>query len=487
MKLTEEQIAAIVRKVADRLSAPGERLATNEQAAKQEADVLEQGVVLEDGVFDDIERCFDAAWEAYARLESGTLEMRCAITGAMRAAAIEAAPRLSRLAVEETGLGRADDKIRKNVLVATATPGTEALKPEAFTGDHGMTLTEWAPYGVICSITPCTNPTETIICNAIGMVAAGNSVIFNSHPLAKRTSQLCVQRLNRAIVKAGGPPNLLTTLAEPTIETATALMKHPRLPLLVVTGGPGVVKAAMSCGKKVIAAGPGNPPVVVDETADIAKAGRDIVLGASFDNNIVCTDEKVVICVDGVADGLKAAMRENGAYELNREQTDKLFDLVIAKPPTNDERGEPNKEWIGKNAARILAELGIRVDNSIRLVIVDVDRNAPLVRTEQLMPVLPIVRVGNVDEAIALASEVEGGCRHTASMFSRNIEKLHAMARTMNTSIFVKNGPNYAGLGLGGEGYCSFTIASPTGEGLTCARHFVRHRRCTLVDAFRIV
>ena len=479
MKLTEEQIATIVRKVADRLDV--------EQPTPKEPDVLKEGVPLEDGVHDDIERCFDAAWEAYRQLESGTLDMRCAIIGAMRAAAVEATPRLSRLAVEETGLGRTDDKVKKNILVATKTPGTEALKPEAFTGDHGMTLTEWAPYGVICSVTPCTNPTETIICNAIGMVAAGNSVIFNPHPLAKRTSQLCVQILNRAIVSAGGPPDLLTTLAEPTIETATAFMKHPRLPLLVVTGGPGVVEAAMACGKKVIAAGPGNPPVVVDETADIAKAGRDIVLGASLDNNIVCTDEKVVLCVDGITDQLKSAMRENGAYELNREQTQKLFQLVIATPPTDGERGEPKKEWIGKDARLILAELGIKVDDSIRLVIVDVDRDAPLVRTEQLMPVLPIVRVRDADEGIALAREVEGGCRHTASMFSRNIDKLHAMARTMNTAIFVKNGPNYAGLGLGGEGFTSFTIASPTGEGLTCARHFVRHRRCTLVDAFRIV
>jgi aldehyde dehydrogenase len=479
MKLTEEQIAAIVRKVTDRLA--------SEPPAAPPDDALAKEIAREDGVFDDMERCFDAAWEAYRVLESGTLDVRCAIIAAMRQAAVEAAPMLSRLAVEETKLGRADDKVRKNLLVATKTPGTEALKPEAFTGDHGMTLTEWAPYGVICSITPCTNPTETIVCNAIGMVAAGNSVIFNPHPLAKRTSQRCVQLLNRAIVKAGGPPNLLSTLAEPTIETATAFMKHPRLPLLVVTGGPAVVKAAMACGKKVIAAGPGNPPAVVDETADFCKAGRDIVAGASLDNNIVCTDEKVVIAVDGIADGLKAAMREHGAYELNRDQARKLNELVIATPPTNGRRGEPRKEWIGQGAAKILAELGITVDDSIRLVVTDVPADDPLVRTEQLMPVLPIVRVGNADEGIALAKDVEAGCRHTASMWSRNIDKLHAMARTINTSIFVKNGPNYAGLGLGGEGFCSFTIASPTGEGLTCARHFVRHRRCTLVDAFRIV
>jgi len=480
MKLTEEQIAAVVRKVADRLAA-------EKPEPKPQADVLTQTIALEDGVFDTIDACFDAAWDAYRALEGGTLDMRCAIIGAMRQAAVESAELLSRLAVEETGLGRADDKLKKNILVATKTPGTEALKPEAFTGDCGMTLTEWAPYGVICSITPCTNPTETIICNAIGMVAAGNAVIFNPHPLAKRTSQHCIQLLNRAIVKAGGPPNLLTTLAEPTIETATAFMKHPRLPLLVVTGGPGVVAAAMACGKKVIAAGPGNPPAVVDETADIAKAARDIVLGASLDNNIVCTDEKVVICVDGVADQLKTAMRENNAYELNRDQAKLLNELVIATAPTATERGEPNKEWIGKDAPKILAKLGIKVDDSIRLVLVDVGADDALVRTEQLMPVLPIVRAGSVDEAIALAKDVEAGCRHTACMWSRNIEKLHAMARMMDTSIFVKNGPSYAGLGLGGEGFCSFTIASPTGEGLTNARHFVRHRRCTLVDAFRIV
>ncbi len=476
MKLTEAQIAAIVENVVNKLAEEG----AFEKAAAG-------GVTAGDGVFPDVDAALRAAELAQRELDAQTLDKRREIVAVIRRAVEENVQTLARMAVDETKLGRYDDKIKKNLCVAQLTPGPEDLAPIVFTGDHGLALVERAPYGVIGSITPCTNPSETIICNGIGMIAGGNSVVFNPHPSAKEISAYTVRLLNKAVVAVGGPRNLLCSIADPTQESAQKMMTHPKVRLLVVTGGGGVVKAAMNSGKKAICAGPGNPPVVVDETADIAKAARDIVAGASLDNNIICVDEKEVIAVDSIADALKAAMVRSGAFELTGRDVERLTNLVVKERVAPPHESVIDKKWVGKDAALILKELGINAPADPRLILVDVERDHPLLWTEQLMPVLPLTRVKNADEGIDLALEMEHGYRHTASMFSRNIEKLSRMARLVNCSIFVKNGPNYAGLGLGGEGYTSFTIASPTGEGLTSAKDFTRVRRCTLVDYFRIV
>jgi acyl-CoA reductase-like NAD-dependent aldehyde dehydrogenase len=416
-----------------------------------------------------------------------TLEVRARIIEAMRQAARDNAELLARLAAQETGMGRVADKVKKNLLVANKTPGLEDLRPIAWSGDRGLALVERAPYGVIGAITPSTNPTSTIICNGIGMVAAGNSVLFNAHPAAKECSARTIQVLNRAIVSAGGPPNLLTAIREPTVESAQRMMKHPGIRLLVVTGGPAVVRVAMGSGKKTICAGPGNPPAVVDETADIEAAAKGIIEGASFDNNVVCVLEKEIIAVNSIAEQLKAAMRANGAHEITSWQMKRLEKVIFQEVREAPEESVINKAWVGKDARLILREIGVSVGDEVRLVLVEVDRNHPLLWTEQLMPVIPLVRVGSADEAIDLAIAVEGGRRHTATMWSKHLDHLSRMARECNCSIFVKNGPSLAGLGFGGEGYTSFSIASPTGEGLTSAKDFSRVRRCTLVDSFRIV
>jgi len=293
--------------------------------------------------------------------------------------------------------------------------------------------------------------------------------------------------LNRAIVGAGGPANLITAAREPTIQSAQHMMKHPGIRLLVVTGGPAVVRVAMNSGKKAICAGPGNPPVVVDETADIDEAALGIITGASFDNNVVCVLEKEIIAVASIADQLKAAMKAHGAHEITSWQMKRLEKVIFREIREPPEESVINKAWVGRDAKVILKEIGIAVGDEVKLVLVEVDRNHPLPWTEQLMPVMPLVRVGSADEAIDLAIAMEGGRRHTAAMYSKHLDHLSRMAREVNCSIFVKNGPSLAGLGFGGEGYSSFSIASPTGEGLTSAKDFSRVRRCTLVDAFRIV
>ncbi len=439
------------------------------------------------GILDDLEQALRAAKRALDESRDMSLATREAAVGAMRRAVLANLERLSQMAVEETGLGRFDDKVRKNRLAATRTPGTEDLKPLAFSGDHGLTLIERAPYGVIGSITPTTNPTETIICNAIGMVAGGNVVVFNPHPSARAVSLTCIDILNRAISEAGGPRALLFAVNEPTVETAQALMAHPDVRLLVVTGGPGVVRAAMDSGKKVVAAGPGNPPVVVDETADIARAGRDIVAGAGLDNNIVCIAEKEIVAVRSIVPALKEALTRAGGVELKGHAAERVTGLVVEQDLGAGRASVVARRFIGKDVEVILGEVGIPCPPGSRIAFFEADRSHPLVWAEQMMPVIPLVAVDTAEDAIALAKEVERGCRHTAVIHSRNIDTLSRMARLMDVSIYVKNGPSYAGLSFGGEGYTSFTIASPTGEGLTKASTFTRERRCTLVDYFRIV
>lgn len=433
------------------------------------------------GVFTDLDSAVRAAGAAQRELGAVSMADRERIIQAMRDCALAQLEQLSIEAVEETGLGRVDDKIVKNRLVATKTPGTEILTPWVRTGDDGLVLQEYAPFGVIAAITPCTNPTETILCNAISFVAAGNSAVFNVHPAAKRLSARFIADLNTAIMGAGGPNNLLTCIEEPTIESANNLMTHPGTRLVVVTGGGAVVKAAMNSGKRAIAAGPGNPPCVVDETADIEAAGKGIVLGCSLDNNVVCIAEKEVLVVDQVADALRESMCRQGAHLIEGENLRKLEALLI----TSDDH--VNRSFIGKDAAFIADAIGLRVPQSTRVLLCEVEENHPFVQHELLMPVLGMVRYPHVNAAIDGALRCEHGFGHTASMWSRNLDNLHQMARVINTSIFIKNAPNYAGLAEGGEGYTSFTIASPTGEGLTTALSFSRIRRCTLKDRFRIV
>ncbi len=481
--LDERRIQEIVERVVARLGAGGGGATPAPARPVAAAPVPARNVRIppaKNGVYDSIDAAVDAARRGFVDNEKAPLELRRKMIAAMREATRRHVRELSQYAVEETTFGRVEDKVGKNLLVVEKTPGTEILQPRAFTGDDGLTLVERAPYGVILAVTPCTNPTETILCNAIGMVAGGNAVVFNVHPAAARLSAWHVHVLNEAIQAVGGPKDVIVCVATPTIESAQALMKHKGIRLVVVTGGPGVVQAAMNSGKKVIAAGPGNPPAVVDETANLDIAARGIVAGASIDNNILCTAEKEIVAVAAIADKLKEALGRSSALILNDRQVRDLEKVILEGEGTN-------KNWVGKNAGLIAKQIGISAGDDLRLLVAELDEQHPFVQHELLMPVVGLVRARDTVEAIAVAKRVEHGFGHTAVMYSTNIDNMSAMARVINTSIFVKNAPNLAGLGLGGEGYTSFTIASPTGEGLTTALNFTRERRCTLKDAFRVV
>lgn len=463
--IDSQQVETIVKRVIEQLHAPqydGDRY----------------------GVFQTLDDAVAAAQMAHSQLRS--LAQREAIIAAIRQLAAEHVHELSELGVQETGFGRVADKVRKNQLVIDKTPGTEAIIPMAITGDHGLSLVENAPWGVIASVTPSTNPSATILNNSISMIAAGNSVVFSPHPAAKAVSQRAIQLVNQACVSAGGPSGIVTCVESPTLEAATQLFSYPGIHLLTVTGGEAVVNAARrTTDKRLIAAGPGNPPVVVDETADIERAAVSIVQGASFDNNIVCVDEKEIIAVESIADALKDSMARNGAVEISAQQAEAVAQLVLRDYPGRNAR--PKAEWVGRDAAKIAAAAGFEVPPSTRLLLLEAERDHVFAYTELMMPVIVMSRACDVDQAIDWAIELEAGNQHSAAMHSRNIENLSRMAAEINTSLFVKNGPCIAGLGAGGEGWTSMTISTPTGEGVTNAATFVRKRRCTLVDSFRIV
>lgn len=493
--IDEREIEAIIERVRQRVGGPGpapgqEPADARAPGAGGRAGLAVPGVPASDGTGDGVfHRLEEAVAAAAATFRSGGLDLdrRRTMIEAVRRAASSQAEALARMAVEETGLGRVDDKTVKNRLVAEKAPGPEDLEVQAVSGSGGMMLTEWAPFGVVAAITPVTNPAATVINNAISIVSAGNTVVFNPHPSARRVSNAAVRLVNRAIAEAGGPPNTVVSTLEPTIESARALMAHPEVRLLLVTGGPGVVREALSTDKRAITAGPGNPPVVVDETADVERAAADIVRGASFDNNIVCTDEKEVFVVASVADRLLRAMAGSGAYVLAEHELRRLERVIFTELGAPGRPGHVNPAWIGRDAARILAEIGVRPAVEPRLLVAEVPAEHSLVWTEQMLPVLPVVRVPDVDAAIELAVRAEHGFRHTASIHSTNVRTITRMARAMNCSIFVANGPTFAGLGEGGEGFATVSIASPTGDGMTRPRTFSRERRITVVGALRIV
>lgn len=441
------------------------------------------------GIYDDMKDAIEAANAGYRAIRSMSVEQRERIITEIRNRTREEAAIMAELGVAETGMGRVEHKRLKHILVADKTPGTEDIVSQAKTGDSGLTLVEMAPFGVVGAITPSTNPSETVICNSIGMIAAGNGVVFNPHPNAIATSNYAVDLVNRACKAAGGPDVLVCSMKKPTLDSAAVMQSHPLIRLLVCTGGPGVVRAVLSSGKKAIGAGAGNPPVIVDDTADIQNAGKCIIDGCSFDNNLPCIAEKEVFAFRNIADELISVMLKNGAYQIDAAQADALAKIVLVEKTDKNGRTKKivNRECVGRDADVLLAKIGIKVSKDIRCIVCETSFDHPFVQEELMMPILPIVRVDNIDEAIDLAVKAEHGCRHTAHMHSKNIDHLSRFAKAVETTIFVKNAPSFAGIGFGGEGHTTFTIAGPTGEGITSARSFTRQRRCVMADSFRII
>lgn len=432
------------------------------------------------GVFKDMNEAIEAAKKSQKIVAKMSMDQREKIISNIRTKIKENAETFAHMGVQETGMGNVGHKILKHQLVAEKTPGTEDITTTAWSGDRGLTLIEMGPFGVIGAITPCTNPSETVLCNTIGMLAGGNTVVFNPHPAAIKTSIYAVNMLNEASIEAGGPDNIAVTVEKPTMETSAVMMKHKDILLIAATGGPGVVTAVLSSGKRGIGAGAGNPPALVDETADIRKAAEDIVNGCTFDNNLPCIAEKEIVAVDSIADELMHYMvSEQGCYLASKEEQDALTEVVL-------KGGKLNRKCVGRDAKTLLGMIGVQVPDNIRCITFEGPKEHPLIATELMMPILGVVRAKDFDDAVEQAVWLEHGNRHSAHIHSKNVDNITKYAKAIDTAILVKNGPSYSALGFGGEGFCTFTIASRTGEGLTSASTFTKRRRCVMTDSLCI-
>jgi propionaldehyde dehydrogenase len=434
-----------------------------------------------DGVYNTVDAVVAAAAEGFKALSKISLAQRGEFIEAIREIVRENARELARIEIDETRMGRFENKVAKIILTAEKTPGIEDIRPNAYIGDFGLTVEEHLPFGTALCITPSTAPCTTPIGNAICMIAAGNSVVFSPHPGAIKSTLHAVRLINEAITNAGGPSNIINCMGEISFEQTGSLIAHPDVQIIVATGGPSIVKKVLSSGKKAIAAGAGNPPALVDETADIVDAARCIIAGNYFENGIQCIAEKGIVVVESVADALIDEMVKQGAYLIRgKGEIDRLTDLIT------DSNGVPKKEFNGKDPSFILNALGIKASPDAKSIIFEADKDHPVFMEEYLMPLLPIVRAANIDEAIKLSIAMEGGRRHTAVIHSKNVTHLSNFVRALGCTIMVKNGPSYAGLGLGGEGTSAVTVAGPTGEGITSPRSFTRMSRCTLVGEFNL-
>jgi len=433
------------------------------------------------GIFRDVDEATAAAREAFEQLAERGMEDRKRIIDHVRRISIDQAVELGTMEMNETKIGRLDHKIDKLRVLGAKTPGVEFMRSEAYSGDRGLAVIEHAPFGVIGAITPVTHSLPTITGNAVSMIAAGNTIVVNPHPSGKRVAAEGVRRFNEAISRDVGIDNLICLIAEPTLDTANALFSHRDVDLICVTGGPGVARAALNSGKRAIVAGPGNPPVVVDETADFDNAARSIITGGGYDNNLLCIGEKEVFVVESVFDRMMEAMDRSGAGRLNAREIENLTRNAITQIG-DDRHDAPAKEFLGQDATILAEGAGGRVPDGTELLFGETDESNPFVPVEQMMPFIPFVRCRNVDEAIAKAKQSEHGFRHTAIIHSNNVKNMTKMGKVRDTTLFVKNGPCMASLGLGGEGYLSFSIAGPTGEGVTTPLTFTRERRCSMID-----
>ncbi len=439
------------------------------------------------GVFDEVDGAVAAAVEAQRAFERRSIDDRRKAVDCIRRVCIDQCEPLGREEMEETKIGRLKHKVEKLVVAGEKTPGVEFLRTEAWSGSTGVALLDYAPFGVIGVITPVTHSLPTLAGNAISMLAAGNALVCNPHPSGARIACKGTQLFNQAISRAIGIENLITIVANPTLESAQAIFDHRDVRLLCVTGGPAVGRAALRSPKRAIVAGPGNPPVVVDETADLENAARSIVAGAAYDNNLLCIGEKEVFAVEAIFDELLEAMSHYHAIRLDAAQVATLTKAAFVPAPDHKEKLVVNKDLIGQDAA-VLAQLaGAKVPSDTELVFGETDEHNPFVEHEQMMPFVPFVRVPDVDTAIELAKKYEHGFKHTAIIHSRNVETITRMGREMDTTLFIQNGPSMAGLGLGGEGYLSYSIATPTGEGVTTPLTFTRQRRSSTIGALRVL
>ncbi len=437
------------------------------------------------GVFTNVTESIYAVKGAFDLYKNVEVEGREEIIEALRKEFTLHIDTLAQMVYGETQMGRLADKKKKIKLAIDKTPGTEDLVTEALSGAMGLTLYEYSAYGVACCILPSTNPVATFIHNVISLLAAGNTVVVCGHLRAAETTKYLVDITNKCIAGISGIENMVVTLEQIGLDETRQIMNNPSVELVLATGGSDMARSAISCGKKVLSAGPGNPTFIVDETADIKRAARHIIKGATFDNNTLCIGEKNIIIVEDVLEDFKKELIANDVFYIDDTANMLRLSKILLTSDALDMA--PKKSMGGKDAMTLLELAGIKPrTNSHKLIAVETCKIHPFVTEELLMPLISIVKVKDFEEALEVAKVSEKGHRHTAGIHSGMIERLSIAAKEMQTSIFVKNGCSLNAIGFESKNATSFSIANQTGEGVVSARTLARRRKCCLVEALSI-
>jgi aldehyde dehydrogenase len=487
--LDPETLRSVVESVVARLAEEQPKATAPTPVAKPSCACSTSSSTGQRGVFDCVTKAAEAANDAHLKLKKLGVAGRAKVIEIVKHLAVSNAEPWGRFEMEETKIGRVDHKIAK-LQITKNVPGTEWLQPYAMSGDGGITLEEYAPFGVIGAILPVTHSVPTLTGNVINMVAAGNSIVFNPHPGGARSAAMAVRAYNEAIFREIGVDNIITTIEQPTLESFDAICKNPLIPLLAITGGPAVVNAAMKSGKRAICAGPGNPVVVVDESADLARAARSVIEGGAFDNNLLCIGEKVVFVVGSVFNRFCEELTKAGAARINAQELEKLTAAAFTIKPGEGggcAHASVNRALVGADPSKLAEHAGATIPAGTQMLFAETDADHPFVQEEQMMPMMPIVSCPDFETAVREAKRAEHNYRHSAIIHTLDVNHMTYMAKEMDTTIFVKNGASVAGLGLGGEGYLSYSIATTTGEGITTPKTFTRIRRCVLVENLRII
>jgi acyl-CoA reductase-like NAD-dependent aldehyde dehydrogenase len=389
----------------------------------------------------------EKAWAASEKFRSYSQEQIDAVVEAAATAAREHARRLAELAVEETGYGNARDKLAKNLLSADLLPRSmRGLKTVGVLRDcKDRKVVEIAvPMGVIAAILPTTNPTSTAIYKILISLKAGNAVVLSPHPRARRCTCETAEVMYQAARSAGAPEAIIQCIESSSIEATNELMRHRRVAAILSTGGSGIVRAAYSSGKPAFGVGPGNVPVVIEESADIPEAVAKVVSGKSFDYGTLCSSEQSLIAQESLRVPILAALKQSKAFLCNAQQSQALEKLLLL-PPKNS----VNPECVGQAAPKIARMAGFDVPADTAVLAVEiggVGKSHPL-SAEKLSPVLSLLFVKDFAAAMDAAEAVLrfGGLGHTCGIYSRNEDRTRQFAMRMPAMRVLCNTPTPQG------------------------------------------
>ena len=370
-----------------------------------------------------------------------------AIVKAMTLAGLDKHMELAKMAVEETGRGVYEDKITKNMFATEYV--YHSIKNEKTVGviaendleDYEIIA---EPVGVVCGVTPVTNPTSTTMFKALISVKSRNPIIFGFHPGAQKCSAAAAKIVLDAAVAAGAPENCIQWIEYPSIEATNALMNHPGVATVLATGGSGMVKAAYSTGKPALGVGPGNVPCYIHKSADLEQAVNDLILSKTFDNGMICASEQAAIVDKAIAPKFEKLMKKYGCYFAKPDEIKKLSDYCI-----DSEKGAVNPVIVGKPATWIAEQAGVKVPEGTKILLAKLDGVGPEypLSREKLSPVLAYFIVDSTEEGIDRAEEMVmfHGMGHSAVIHANDEDVIQKYAATMKASRLIVNSPSSHG------------------------------------------